>query len=59
MWDMCVKDRNWLTIKNIYESSSTVVLLEGKNGIYLMLSKVWLKVVVYLPYYFQYSLMVD
>ena len=58
LWDIGVKGRMWRVIKKMYESSKSAVLLEGRNQKRLQLSKAWPKVVVYPPYYFQYSLMI-
>ena len=58
LWDMGIKGRMWCVIKKMYESSKSGVLLEGRNQICLQLGKVSPRVVVYPPYYFQYSLMI-
>ena len=58
LWDMGVKGRMWRVIKKMYESSKSAVLLEGAKSDTFTIEQVVARVVVYPPYYFQYSLMI-
>ena len=59
MWDMGVKGRRmWHVIKKMYESSISAVILEGEKSDSFNVEQGVAQVVVYPPYYFQYSLMI-
>ena len=53
-----VKGRMWRVIKKMYESSNSAILLEGEKSNTFIIEQGMTQVVVYPPYYFQYSLMI-